>query len=295
MYGFHKVGSVFTFMKQLYKLVIFLVLVGGVFYAIDYFDIHIQEFDPTLLERVEERKEKAGAIRNEEPRGERETFEGTVQDVVALANEARRAQGVNELSINASLMESAMLKAEDMKEKDYFDHITPEGLDISYFVNAAGYNFSTIGENLAEGYFSAQSVHEAWMNSEGHRENMLSSDYEEIGVAVLEIEKEGNKSFLSVQHFGTKLKRIEQTTEIVTICDKKIKRNCEKAKENREEVKDTIEKQEEIIKDAKKDGYSSKDLQDLYDNLEKLEDIKDDLKDYLKDCEKMFDQCDKWE
>lgn len=283
-------------MKNYKKLIIFLALIGGIFYAIDYFDIHIQEFDPALLEGVEQRKEKTGAIRNEEPRRGMETFEGTVYDIVALANEARRAQGINELSINASLMESAMLKAEDMKKKDYFDHITPEGLDISYFVNAAGYNFSTIGENLAEGYFSAQSVHEAWMNSEGHRENMLSSDYEEIGVAVLEIEKEGNKSFLSVQHFGTKLKQIErQTSEVVTTCDKKIKRSCDNAKENREEVKDTIEKQEEIIEDAKKDGYSDKELEELYDNLEKLESIKDDLKDYLKDCEKIFDQCDKWE
>lgn len=282
-------------MKQLYKLIIFLVFVGGVFYAIDHFDIHIQEFDPELSERVEQRKEKAGAIRNEEPSEYAETFEGTVNDIVALANEARIARGVNELSINTSLMESAMLKAEDMKDKDYFDHITPEGLDISYFVNAAGYNFSTIGENLAEGYFSAQSVHEAWMNSEGHRENMLSSDYEEIGVAVLEIEKDGNKSFLSVQHFGMKLKRIEQTAKVVAICDKKIKRNCENAEENREEVKDTIEKQEKIIKNAEKEGYSEEDLQDLYDNLEKLEDIKDDLKDYLKDCEKIFDQCDQWE
>ncbi len=282
-------------MKQLYKFLVFLAIIGGIFYAIDYFDIHIQEFDPELSERVEQRKEKAGAIRNEEPHEYAETFEGTVNDIVALANEARMARGVSELSINTSLMESAMLKAEDMKEKDYFDHITPEGLDISYFVNAAGYNFSTIGENLAEGYFSAQSVHEAWMNSEGHRENMLSSDYEEIGVAVLEIEKDGNKSFLSVQHFGMKLKRIEQTAKIVAICDKKIKRNCENAEENREEVKDTIEKQEKIIKDAEKEGYSEEDLQDLYDNLEKLEDIKDDLKDYLKDCEKIFDQCDQWE
>lgn len=279
------------------KFIILILLVGGIYYVVDYFDIHIQDFDPELLKQVDERKKEFGAIRNEEIALEEPgIFEGSIEDILVLVNSARKDAGVTELSMNEKLAQSAILKAQDMKEKDYFDHVNPEGLDMSYFVNASGYNFSTIGENLAEGYFSAQSVHEAWMNSPGHRENVLSADFEEIGIAVVEIEKEGLRSYVSVQHFGTKLKEIQQqTNQKDTVCDKKIKKNCNNAKENREEVKDTIEKQEDIIKEARKEGFSEKDLIDLYENLEKLEDIKDDLKDYLEDCEKMFDRCDKWE
>ncbi|MEA2007233.1 MAG: CAP domain-containing protein [Patescibacteria group bacterium] len=279
------------------KFILLILFVGCVYYIIDYFDIHVQEFDSVLLEQINERKNEAGSIRNEEIWEQRESvFEGTASDIVVLVNLARKDAGVSDLKTNTQLMESAMLKAEDMKEKDYFDHMTPEGLDMSYFVNVSGYNFSIIGENLAEGYFSAQSVHDALMKSPGHKENVLSADYEDIGIAVVEIEREGNVSFLSVQHFGTKLKEItKQPTQEVTVCDKKIKKNCKNAKENREEVKDIIEKQEDIIDDAKEKGFPEKVLRELDEDLEKLEEIKDDLKVYLKDCEKMFDYCDEWD
>ena len=279
------------------KFILLILFVGGIYYVIDYFDIHVQDFDPALLEQVDERKSEFGAIRNEDVQSrEGNFFEGTTNDIVVLVNAARKEVGASKLSINSKLMESAMLKAQDMKEKDYFDHVTPEGLDMSYFVNASGYNFSTIAENLAEGYFSAQSVHDAWMNSPGHKENVISADFEEIGVAVVEIEREDRVSFLSVQHFGTKLDEIQQEpAQQATVCDKKIKKNCKNAKENREEVKDAIEKQEDIIDDAKEEGISDKELRDLYETLEKLEEIKDDLKDYLKDCEKILDRCDEWD
>ena len=189
-------------------------------------------------------------------------------------------------------MKSALAKALDMKEKDYFEHVSPEGLQPWFFVEQAGYKYKTVGENLAEGYFSAESVHEAWMGSEGHRKNILSGDFNEIGVAVLEIEQDGHKSFISVQHFGKTLQK--EDVKVVRVCEKEVKKDCKEAEEKEDEIKDTIKEQEKIIKDAKDDGHSDKDLRDLYENLDDLEDIKDDIKDYLDECEEFIDKCDKW-
>ena len=223
------------------------------------------------------------------------SFEGTLDDIISLANEARKEKNISPIVRNEKLMTSALIKAQDMKDNEYFEHVSPSGLDMSYFVGEAGYGYSTVGENLAEGYFSAQDVHIAWMNSEGHRENILSPDFEEIGVAVLEINKDGYTSFLSVQHFGAEFTSEKQEALTTIVCKKKDKKRCEDAEEQRDDIKDVIKEQEKIIDQAKDEGYSDKDLHDLYDNLEYLEDAKDELKDYLRECEEFISQCDKWQ
>ena len=280
------------------KLIIFLSLIGGVFFVIDFFDIHIKEPESVGEEqhKVDQTKFGSGPIRKEQ-QTEVDSFQGTIDDIIELVNNSRKQDGLSELQKNEKLVESALLKALDMKEKDYFEHVSPEGLQPWFFVEQAGYAYKTVGENLAEGYSSASEVHEAWMGSEGHRKNVLSQDFEEIGVAVVEIEKNGSKSYISVQHFGSELKKQEVSIPVmeIVICDKKVKKDCDLAEEKKEEIKDTIEKQEDAIEQAKDDGYSEKELQKLYANLEKLKDIKKDIKDYLKSCDEYIDKCDKWE
>lgn len=294
-------------MKGFLRFLLLLLSIGLVYSAVRFYDIHVkipeleelEEFE-TAKEIVEEIKGPGGAgvIRNdirveqEELSETQSSFAGSVDDIISLANEARKEKNLAPLTKNEQLMNSALIKTQDMKDNNYFEHVSPSGLDMSYFVRKTGYNYSTVGENLAEGYFSAQSVHEAWMSSEGHRENIMSADFEEIGVAILEIEKDGYKSYILVQHFGSQFKQEEAVT--VVVCKKKVKRECAKAEEQREEVKDVIEEQEEIIDDAKDEGYSDKDLQELYENLENLEEIKDDLKDYIRECEEFIEQCDEW-
>jgi DNA-binding transcriptional regulator GbsR (MarR family) len=146
---------------------------------------------------------------------------------------------------------------------------------------------------LAEGYFSAELVHEGWMNSEGHRENILSENFKEIGVAILEFEQNDQKSYFSVQHFGSQLTEEDLITKV--ICEKDSKENCEESKEREEHLDDLIEEQEEIIKKAKEQNVSAKELNRLEENLENLEDADDELEDYLEECEKFLNKCDEFE
>lgn len=191
-------------------------------------------------------------------------------------------------------MQSAMLKAQDMKKGDYFDHTSPTGVDYWIFIKKVDYNYKISGENLAEGFFSSRSVHDAWMDSPGHKENILTPEFEEIGVAVLEIEREGMKSYLAVQHFGRQIK--PEDIKVITVCDKDMKEYCkEELPDTRKDLKKTIKKQEDIIDDAEDDGFSKKDLRDLYNNLEDLKDLKDEIDDKLEECDEFMNKCDKWE
>ncbi len=282
-------------MKNIIRLILLSSLIILVCAGVQFYDLHIQI--PRAVDQIDSINSSAGIIRNIEQTADfNETanaeFSGALNDIISLANEARKEKGLPLLQRNEKLMESALLKANDMKSNNYFEHVSPDGLQPWFFVEQADYTYKTVGENLAEGYFSAQSVHDAWMGSEGHRKNILSSDFEEIGVAVVEIENEGKKSFLSVQHFGSMLKQEDLRT--VTVCDLKSKNNCEHIEKKKKEVKEAISEQEKIIKKAKKAGASDKDLEDLYENLEKLKRIKRELKDYLSECAVFIEKCDEW-
>lgn len=233
-------------------------------------------------------------IRNEsqEDITERE-FQGNENDIIALVNQARSEENLPPVQRNEKLMESALLKAEDMKEKNYFEHVSPEGLDPWFFAEKVGYKYKTFGENLAEGFFSANSVHEGWMNSEGHRENILNKDFKEIGAAIVAFEQNGMKSYLLVQHFASQLSQKDLEPKVV--CDKDLKKSCEDAKEKEIEVDDVIEKQKDEIKKAKKSDASKEEIEKMKDNLEELEKIDNEIDDYLDQCKDYIKECDKWE
>lgn len=291
-------------MKAFLRFTIFIVLAGLIYWAVQFYDVRVKVPEPiefqSAKEVVEDIKGPGGAgimqkaESSEENGGIPSIFEGSPDDIISLANEVRKEKNLPALEKNEKLMESAMLKAQDMKEGEYFEHVSPSGLDMSYFVSEVEYKYATVGENLAEGYFSSRAVHDAWMNSEGHRENIISPDFEEIGVAVLEINKDGFVSFLAVQHFGAEFTAEMLQAPAPVVCKEKDRKRCEDAEEQREDVKDVIEKQEKIIDDARDEGYSDKHLRDPLDNLEKLEDVKDELKDYLRECEEFMSRCDEW-
>ncbi|RIQ35865.1 CAP domain-containing protein [Jiangella rhizosphaerae] len=103
------------------------------------------------------------------------------QEVVDLTNEIRADEGCGPLHADDRLHEAAVLHSEDMAERDYFDHVTPEGVGPGERAERAGYD-SWGGENIAWGYRSAEDVVEGWMDSPGHRENILNCDFQAIGV-----------------------------------------------------------------------------------------------------------------
>jgi len=117
------------------------------------------------------------------------------QEVFDLVNQERDAAGVNPLSWSDALYELAKAHSNDMCDRGFFSHVNPEGEDPSgrgRAGHAGSYTFTPcvpdpfygVGENIAMGQTSAQQVMEAWMNSPGHRANILNGGYTHIGVGL---------------------------------------------------------------------------------------------------------------
>ncbi len=127
----------------------------------------------------------------------------TRSGVVVLTNSERQKQGLKPLAVNVKLNAGAMAKAQDMFTNQYFEHVSPSGKGPSDVATAAGYDFILIGENLASGNFKDDTgLVQAWMNSPGHRANILNPRYQEIGVAVLKGTYKGQSTWMAVQEFG---------------------------------------------------------------------------------------------
>ncbi|MEK7105752.1 MAG: CAP domain-containing protein, partial [Patescibacteria group bacterium] len=98
-------------------------------------------------------------------------------------------------------------KVDDMIKRQYFEHISPTGESVSDLGKEAGYSYVIMGENLALGSFtSANDIVKAWMNSPGHKANILNKRYQDIGVSVKHATYEGKEVWFAVQHFGTSRK-----------------------------------------------------------------------------------------
>ena len=104
------------------------------------------------------------------------------KQVVVLVNQIRKSYGLSELKLNAKLCGVARVKSEDMLAKKYFAHNSPTYGTPFEMMKSFGISYKTAGENIAMGYPTAQAVVDGWMNSEGHRANILNSSFKEIGV-----------------------------------------------------------------------------------------------------------------
>jgi len=105
-----------------------------------------------------------------------------VTQVVALTNQQRAASGCGALRVNATLTQVAQAHSADMAANNYFSHDSQNGASPFDRMTAAGYRFSAAAENIAAGQRTPSDVVTAWMNSEGHRANILNCTYTEIGV-----------------------------------------------------------------------------------------------------------------
>jgi len=123
--------------------------------------------------------------------------------LVDKTNEERVFTDLSSLKTNDILELAAKLKAEDMAKKGYFAHTTPEGYDPWYWLTEAGYNYAAAGENLAVNFSDSEDVVNAWMDSPGHRDNILHESFTEIGIATAKGEYKGKETIFVVQFFGT--------------------------------------------------------------------------------------------
>lgn len=142
--------------------------------------------------------------------------------LVDYTNEDRTTQNFKELAINPVLERAAQLKANDMAEKGYFAHKSPEGLTPWHWFKEAGYDFSYAGENLAVNFSDSIDVSRAWMASQGHRQNILNKDFREIGIATAEGMYQGRKTIFVVQLFGTPAEKSESLVPTATSSNSKV-------------------------------------------------------------------------
>jgi len=104
--------------------------------------------------------------------------------VLDIVNLERANAGVPALRYDPALARTAQAHAVDMVAQNYFDHTSPDGRDFSDRATAAGYQGFATGENIARGQADAEAVMNSWMDSPGHRKNILSANSNEMGVGV---------------------------------------------------------------------------------------------------------------
>jgi uncharacterized protein YkwD len=140
----------------------------------------------------------------DEPRdGLREAERATL----CLLNAERRARGLGELRPERALRRAALRHSEDMVERDFFEHVNPDGVDQHERIVRAGYRlrpggFST-GENLATGDpGTPAAMVDGWMHSSGHRRNILRPQFDEIGIGIVPRHQEGGLGATYTTTFG---------------------------------------------------------------------------------------------
>ncbi len=104
------------------------------------------------------------------------------QEVLDLVNQERAGAGCNPLTANEKLVAAARGHSDDMAINDFFSHTGSDGSSAGDRISREGYDWSRYGENIAAGYTSPASVMNGWMNSPGHRANILNCAFTEIGI-----------------------------------------------------------------------------------------------------------------
>ena len=199
-------------MKKVVILILLLIVVGAVLGRGQIEDFYqrffgtLPKIEKAVEDKIQEVKKEVNAPPPLQAKDESPQPFLTTEGVIKFTNIQREKNGLPLIAENSLLDGSAQKKVQDMFAKQYFEHISPQGLDVSDLAEDAGYKFIEIGENLALGNFlNDEALVQAWMDSPGHRENILNSNYREIGVAVLKGTYQGKTTWMAVQHFGRPL------------------------------------------------------------------------------------------
>ncbi|WP_199833263.1 CAP domain-containing protein, partial [Streptomyces luridiscabiei] len=102
--------------------------------------------------------------------------------VLQIVNAERAKEGCGPVTSNDLLATAAQRHSADMASRDYFSHTSPDGTDPGDRITAAGYRWSTYGENIAKGQRTPADVMKSWMDSPGHRANILNCSFKEMGI-----------------------------------------------------------------------------------------------------------------
>ncbi|MGW1126304.1 sigma-70 family RNA polymerase sigma factor [Streptomyces sp. NPDC002526] len=123
------------------------------------------------------------------------------EQVLALVNTERAKEGCSPVTGNDELTTAAQRHSEDMAAQDYFSHTSQDGSGPGERITAAGYRWSTYGENIAKGQRTPADVMNSWMNSPGHRANILNCSFKELGVGI----QDSPDGIVWTQDFGAQM------------------------------------------------------------------------------------------
>lgn len=116
--------------------------------------------------------------------------------VISLVNNIRAKNGLRTLKANWELSRVARYKSQDMHDKRYFSHTSPTYGSPFKMMSSFGISYRTAGENIAKGYTTPQAVVNGWMNSPGHRANILNASFTQIGVGYVSDGKYWTQMFI---------------------------------------------------------------------------------------------------
>lgn len=137
--------------------------------------------------------------------------------LVELVNASRQNNNLPSLRANPLLEEAARLKVQDMAQRGYFSHNTPDGKTPWYWLDLVGYSFGAAGENLAVNFYDSQDINNAWMLSPAHRANILNYGFTEIGIATAKGTYQGQETIFVVQYFGLPAKALARADKSAPI------------------------------------------------------------------------------
>lgn len=110
----------------------------------------------------------------------------TVRNVIALMNEYRAQQNLSPLREDPRLTQAARDRVRHMEDLAYWSHEAPDGMSPFVWLSARDYPYWTAGENLASGFETARLLVASWMESPGHRENIMADKFEDCGIAIID-------------------------------------------------------------------------------------------------------------
>lgn len=170
----------------------------------------------------------------------------TQAGILLETNKARFENGkLPALMLNIQLSKAAEIKVDDMFSKQYFEHVSPIGEGPADIIKTAQYQYIVIGENLALGDFQNDfDLVTGWMNSPGHRANILHTKFQEIGIAVKKGTYKGDEVWLAVQEFGKPLSACPSP-------DLSLKQSIESQKQELQKIKDELEIKKNNLTHAK--------------------------------------------
>jgi uncharacterized protein YkwD len=183
----------------------------------------------------------------------------TGDGVFSETNRHRAENGFAELRHDAQLDAAAEAKLKDMFERQYFAHESPTGEGPAEVVEASGYAYIIVGENLALGNFADdRELVQAWMDSPGHRANILEGKFTEIGIAVGRGTFEGKTTWMAVQEFGKPLSDCPEVSAELQAQIEADKARLDRLEADADALRAEIEASEEPRTREERDAYNAK-------------------------------------